>query len=326
MKKLLAILFAAAMTLSLAACGAKNDQPADASGDAANTSGEAKYRVAYFNRDDADDFLANVRDGVQALCEAQGDIDFVSYNGAGDAAKQITQIEDAINKGVDCVIILPQDKESVASQVKECNEKNIPVLTVSVGLAEESGDFTYIGSDDYTLAYQETEYMLNHMEPGEKFIYLRFVPGSFVAAQRHQGTIDAIAALGREDDMLTQMDYKNTTADAQKLMEDLLQVYGDDWKGVLSHNDKSIYGVINAVNAAGIDPSTKVICSIDGEVSACQLIKAGQLTMSVKQDVDDMCAKTLDAINAVREGKELEHNIYSNAISVDASNVDDYLQ
>ena len=46
MKKLLAILFAAAMTLSLAACGAKNDQPADASGEAANTSGEAKDRVA----------------------------------------------------------------------------------------------------------------------------------------------------------------------------------------------------------------------------------------------------------------------------------------
>ena len=37
-------------------------------------------------------------------------------------------------------------------------------------------------------------------------------------------------------------------------------------------------------------------------------------------------ALPLDAINAVREGKELEHNIYSNAISVDASNVDDYLQ
>ena len=330
MKKLFAIFLALSMVLALAACGSTSDSSSPEGGaeGSGSESSEASdlYRIAYFNRDDADDFLANVRDGIQSRCEEAGDIEFVSYNGAGDAAKQVTQIEDAISKGIDMAIILPQDKESVASKVKECNELGIPVLTVSVGLEESSGDFTYIGSNDYDLAYQETQYLLDHLEPGEKFIYLRFAPGSYVAAQRDQGSLDAIADAGREDDVLTTMEYKNTTADAQKLMEDLIQVYGDDFAGVMSHNDKSIYGVINAINAAGLDPSSKVICSIDGEVSAMELIKNGQLTMSIKQDVEDMCDKTMDAINTYRAGEIPEHNIYSAAISVDAENVDQYLQ
>lgn len=287
MKKLLTILLALSMALALAACGG-GSVPADSgtSGGGSDSgsssdSGSEKYRVAYFNRDDADDFLANVRDGIQSRCEAKGDIEFTSYNGAGDAAKQVTQIEDALSRGVDMVVILPQDKESVISKVQECNEKGIPVLTVTVGLAEESGEFTYVGANDYDLAYTETSYLLEHLEPGKKFIYLRFTPGSFVAAERDRGSLAAIADAGREDDVLTTMEYKNTTADAQKLMEDLIQNYGDDFAGVLTHNDKSIYGVINAINAANLDPSSKVICSIDGEVSACELVK--------KRPVDHDC-------------------------------------
>lgn len=326
MKKLFALLLAATMALSMAACSNSNSTgDSTPSGDNSGDS-SGKYRVAYFNRDDADDFLSNVRDGIQKRCEEKGDIDFVSYNGGGDAAKQVTQIEDVLSKGVDMVVILPQDKESVVSKVQECNEKGIPVLTVSVGLQEGSGDFTYVGSNDYDLAYQETQYLLDHLEAGKKFIYLRFSPGSFVAAQRDQGTLDAIADAGREDDVLTTMEYKNTTADAQKLMEDLIQVYGDGFDGVMSHNDKSIYGVVNAINAAGLDPSSKVICSIDGEVSALELIKNGQLTMSIKQDVEDMCDKAVEAIETYRAGNTPEATIYSAAISVDASNVDEYLK
>lgn len=328
MKKLLATLLSLAMVLSLAACSNGSEDTGGTGGAGDDAGGEEtseKYRIAYFNRDDADDFLANVRDGVQARCEAAGDIEFTSYNGASDSAEQVTQIEDALSRGVDMVIILPQDKESVASKVQECNELGIPVLTVSVGLDENSGDFTYIGSNDYDLAYQETQYLLDHLEPGKKFIYLRFTPGSYVAAQRDEGTLAAIADAGREDDVLTTMEYENTTADAQKLMEDLIQVYGDDFAGVMSHNDKSIYGVINAINTAGLDPSSKVICSIDGEVPAMELVKNGQLTMTVKQDIEDMCDKTMEAIETYRSGGTPEKNIYSNAISVDASNVDEYL-
>ena len=327
MKKLFALLLALAMTLALAACGGTTSDSESSTGDSGDDGQETseKYRIAYFNRDDADDFLANIRDGIQSRCEALGDIEFVSYNGASDAAKQVTQIEDAISKGIDMAIILPQDKESVVSKVQECNELGIPVLTVSVGLEEGSGDFTYIGSNDYDLAYQETQYLLDHLEPGKKFIYLRFTPGSYVAAHRDEGSLAAIADAGREDDVLTTMEYENTTADAQKLMEDLIQVYGDDFDGVMSHNDKSIYGVINAINAAGLDPSSKVICSIDGEVSAMELIKNGQLTMSIKQDIEDMCDKTMEAIETYRAGETPEHNIYSAAIAVDAENVDQYL-
>jgi ABC-type sugar transport system substrate-binding protein len=276
-KKGLAFLLALSMALSLAACGA----PAASGGNAAGGSGSGaaeNYRVEYLNRDDTDEFLNVICTSVENLCKADETIEFIRYDAASDSNNQLAQMEDVINKGVDLIVLLCQDKESVVSKVLECHELGIPVIARDISLARGTCDFIYVGSDNYTLAYAEGKYLMEHLPANGKIIYLRFTPGSETSAKRHDGVTKAIEDSGRTDyEILTTMDYRATQEEGMSLMEDLLQVYGENWEALITHNDKGTYGAISAIEAAGYKVEDKLIVSFDGEDIAKQMILDGKM-------------------------------------------------
>lgn len=313
------------MVLSLAACGGENGS-SDSSED--NSSSD-KYRVAYFNRDDTDEFLNVLCSGVEELCAADDSIAFTRYNAQADANKQLSQLEDALNTGVDLVILSVQDKETMVAKVKECNEKGIPVICIDIAMERGTCDFDFVGSNNYDLSYAEGQYMMEHLPENGKILYLRFTVGSETSRLRDEGIMAAIADSGRTDyEILTTMEYNATIEEAMSKMEDILQVYNNDWDALIVHNDKAVYGASSAIESANLDLSSKIICSIDGEDMACQLIQQGKLTCSVKQDQPGIIQKTYDLMKQYQAGESLEpsSDYFIPGIVLDASNVADYYE
>jgi len=334
-KRFLAILLSALMAMSLAACGGGNGSGNASGGASSDTSGGStdgasageKYRVAYFNRDDTDEYLNGFCSGVETLCTADDSIEFTRYNGQADANKQLTQVEDALSKGVDLIILSAQDAETMVSKVKECNEKGIPVICIDISLTRGTCDFNFVGSNSYDLGYAEAEYMMEHLPENGKILYLRFVVGGETSRLRDEGIMGAIADSGRTDyEILSTMEYDGTIEDAMSKMEDTLQVYGDDWDAFIGHSDRALYGCISAMESAGLDPSTKLMCSIDGEATACQMIMDGRVSCSVKQDQAGIIDKTFELVKSYQNGEQLEPNTdyFIPGIIVDSSNAADY--
>ena len=266
-----------------------------------------KYRVAYFNREDTDEYLNQFCTGVQTLCEADDTIAFTRYNGESDANNQLAQVEDAINRGVDLIILSVQDKETMVSKVKQCNELGIPVICIDISM--DHGDdyyFDFVGSNNYDLGFAEGAYAAEVLPENAKLLYFRFTPGSVTSNLRHDGILAGLASTGRTDiEILTTMEYNATQAKAMSLMEDQIQVYGSDWDGLITHNDKGTYGCISAMQAAGIDPTTKQIFSIDGEEIACNLIKAGQMTVTC-QSKRSIARENAAGLQLVWQGRRVD--------------------
>lgn len=321
-------LFAALMSLflvvSLAACGS----PASNGGSNDGSSGE-KYKIAYFNRDDTDEYLNGFCSGVEALCSADDSIDFTRYDAQADANNQLMQVEDALSKGVDLIILSVQDKETMVSKVKECNEKGIPVICIDISMGRsDEYYFDFVGSNNFDLGYAEGKYMMEHLPENGKIMYLRFTIGSETSRLRDEGILAAIEDSGRSDyEILSTMEYNATIEDAMSKMEDQLQVYGDDWDAFIGHSDRALYGCISAMEGAGYDPSTKIMCSIDGEVTACQMILDGRVSCSIKQDQPGIIQKTFELVKQYQNGENPEPNsdYFISGITVDASNAAEYI-
>ncbi|MEX1663712.1 sugar ABC transporter substrate-binding protein [Thioclava sp. 15-R06ZXC-3] len=67
--------------------------------------------------------------GHKAMTEslAQKGVDVIEVNANGDANKQLEQVRDCITQGVDGIIIIPQDGESVIKMIGEANDAGVPV-------------------------------------------------------------------------------------------------------------------------------------------------------------------------------------------------------
>ncbi|MCQ2507381.1 MAG: substrate-binding domain-containing protein, partial [Dorea sp.] len=166
-KKLLAVLLAGAMVLSLAACGgSKEEAPApeasaasvaESAAEATGDSDLADKVVGVCIYQFADNFMTLFRTELQSYLEAQG---FATANikimdGANDQATQSGQIDNFIAEGVDVLIINPVNSSSASTITDKVVAANIPLVYINREPAaeeearwEENGwNVCYVGCD-----------------------------------------------------------------------------------------------------------------------------------------------------------------------------------
>ena len=145
-KKLLALVLAAAMTLSLAACGgSKTETPADNSGDTAadtETPAEgASYTVGICQLVQHPALDAATQGFMDALNEAlPGQVKFENNNASGDATNCATIVNGFVSEGVDLIMA----NATAALTAAASATADIPILGTSItayGVALDLDDF-----------------------------------------------------------------------------------------------------------------------------------------------------------------------------------------
>ena len=145
-KKMLALVLAAAMTLSLAACGgSKTDAPADTSTDApadADTSADATvYKVGICQLVQHEALDAATQGFIDALNEAlPGQVEIENNNASGDATNCATIVNGYVSEGVDLIMA----NATAALTAAASATADIPILGTSItayGVALDIDDF-----------------------------------------------------------------------------------------------------------------------------------------------------------------------------------------
>lgn len=73
-------------------------------------------------------FFVALKDGVVKEAEAQG-VEVRIVDAQDDSAKQINDVEDLIQQGVDVLLINPTDSAAISTAVQSANSIGIPVVT-----------------------------------------------------------------------------------------------------------------------------------------------------------------------------------------------------
>ena len=353
MKKILAMILAGAMMLSMGACS--NEAPAEkpAETPAAPTTPAAPATPAAPTETPAAPSVEGktvgvamptqsserwINDGanMKAQLEALGYEVELQY-AEDDVQMQVSQIENMIASGVDCLVIASIDSVALTGVEAQAKEAGIPIIAYDRLLMETDAVSYYASFDNEGVGRAIGEYietakdLANATEP----LTIEFFMGSpddnnavllyngvMKVLQPYLDNGTLVCKSGRTSfDETCILRWSQETA--QKNCEDYLAgFYADEDLDICCPAfDGFAYGCRSALEGAGykLGENWPLITGQDAELMATKNIISGYQTMSIAKDTRTLAEKCVTMVNAVLTGAEPEINdttTYDNGVFV----------
>lgn len=246
-------------------------------------------------------FFVALKDGAEEQA-TELDATLTVADAQNDAAKQVSDVEDMIQKGMDLILINPTDSEAVGAAVQSANDVGIPVITVDRNA--ESGDVVaHVASDNVAGGKLAGEYMVELVGEGGKVVELEGIPGASATRDRGQGFNEAIDG---KLDVVAKQSANFDRAQGLTVMENILQD-NKDIVAVFAHNDEMALGAVQALNSAGLN-DVKVI-GFDATDDAVKAVEDGTMAATVAQKPTEIGKLGVEAAVNHLKGETVEENI-----------------
>ena len=235
-------------------------------------------------------FFVTVAEGAQAAGQQFG-VDVVIFDARDSAALQLSQVEDAIAKGVDAIALNAVHIEALITAVEAANEAGIPVFTVDRDVL--GGDrVSFIGTSNVIAAEQGAATFIRYLVLAKRplpwrIAILQGIPGASAAIEREEGFANVLAPLieGGVIEVVADLTAHFSRAEGFRVMSDILAVT-TDIDGVIAANDEMILGAIAAIEAVGLYvgfPDEIIMMGFDATDDALEAVRAGELVGTVAQ-------------------------------------------
>ena len=337
MKKLTAILLAALLVFSFAACG-QNGGP--------GKTGE----VSVFYYTFSDTYISSVRTAMDSYLKANN-IEFNNYDANGNQTTQTEQVQTAIAKGSSMLIVNVVDtgsNDAAQNIVNLAKAANIPVVffnrSVDESVVSSYDKCVFVGTDYEMAGHMQGkmigEYLVENygkvdLNGDGKISYVMFKgqEGNMEAIARTQYGVDdcnaVLTAAGKPflefydpsntDKYLVDQDGLWSSAAATNYLSTALAQYseanGNMIELVIANNDEMALGAAEALERAGDTRGVKVV-GIDGTPQGIEGLKSGKLYGTVQCDSDEYAEVIFEIAAAealgqnVQEKVELEDGTY----------------
>ena len=260
--------------------------------------------------------------------EANPDVEAVVLDAGGDVARQIAQMEDLIQQGVDAIIIWPTNGKAVIPAVRKAKNAGIPVVVTNSNIAEEGFDFvaSFSGPDNITQGSRSAEIMCDKfkemgIENEARVVQISGQPGYTTAIERAKGFEDRLPEVCPNVTLVETQPGDWNREKSQKVMEAFLVKY-DDIDGVYAGDDNMGVGALNAAKAAGRDGI--IFVGATNFAVGYEAMERGEYWGSIYQSpVDDAKAALKTAIELL-QGKELPFLNYFDTPKITQDNMSEF--
>ncbi|MGO1411470.1 MAG: substrate-binding domain-containing protein [Microbacterium sp.] len=249
---------AAGTAVSLAGCGA---------GDPSAGADTITVGVSVY---DMSSFITQGREGMERYAEAN-DID-LQWNSAGnDVTAQADQVDQYVSAGVDAIIIVPVQADTLEPQVAAAQGADIPVIAVNTALTGVDVDAS-VQPDDVAAGAPAAQMMVDELGGEGTVVIFQGPLGSSPEINRGAG-IDSVLEENPDIEVLAKDTANWNRAEAVNKMGNWISAFGDDIDGVISQNDDMGLGALQALKEAGIDDVP--IVGIDGIEDGLRAVESG---------------------------------------------------
>jgi D-xylose transport system substrate-binding protein len=204
--------------------------------------------------------------------------DYVSANAEASAEKQLDDIRGMIEAGVDALVILPVDRESILPAIDLAAEAGIPVISYD-RLIEDDRVF-YITFDNVGVGRLIAS-IVRQARPEGNFVILKGDPADANVGFLRQGMDEVIGAAvaGGAITIVGEANAEGWRPDSAKAaMDAILDETGGAVDAVLAQNDGIAGAVIEALAARGLSVP---VGGQDGDPAALNRVAQGTQTVSV---------------------------------------------
>ncbi|WNG89111.1 substrate-binding domain-containing protein [Mycobacterium sp. ITM-2016-00317] len=286
--RIAAIASVGALGLGLTACGA---------GDTTANNDTTRIGVSVY---DMSSFITAGKEGMEAYAK-DNNIELIWNSANLDVSTQANQVDSMINQGVDAIIVVPVQADSLGPQVATAKEKGIPLVPVNAAL--NSPDVAgSVQPDDVAAGEQEMQMMADALGGRGNIVILQGPLGQSGEIDRTKGINNVLA--NYPDIKVLAMDTANWKRDeAVNKMKNWISGFGNQINGVVAENDDMGLGALQALKESG---RTDVpIVGIDGIEDGLNAVKSGEFIGTSLQNGTVELAAGLAVANALAKGEEV---------------------
>jgi D-xylose transport system substrate-binding protein len=298
-----------ALAGGVAACGSNNKSSSSTTSASGGGGGGKAAKIALLlpetktARYESQD-RPNFERKVKELCS---NCEIVYSNADQDPAKQLSQVEAAITKQVNVMVLDPVDSASAAGMVAKAKAANIPVISYDRLVTDAPSLDYYISFDNVKVGQLQGQALVDKLKADGKSGSIFMINGSPTdnnAKLFKQGAHSVIDKSGLK--VAKEYDTPDWSPDkAQSEADQAITALGKTgFVGVYAANDGTAGGAIAAMKSAGIDPSTKPTTGQDAELAAIQRIIAGEQYMTVYKAIKPEAEAAAELAVALGRGEQ----------------------
>ncbi|HWC67296.1 MAG TPA: sugar ABC transporter substrate-binding protein [Acidimicrobiales bacterium] len=268
------------------------------------------------------EFFTAMEDAAKAYAEEHEgiDIEYFSCQSPSDVDCQIAQIEDAVVKGFDAMVITPMGNDVIPALDAAVDDGMIVVLADN-DLPDFAAKTAVAATDNVKGGQAAGEYLKTVLQEGDTIGLMEGVRGVPALDARIQGVQAALEGSGVEV-ILGGAETQCDSARGATVAEDLL-TREPDLTAIYSACDDP---AISAAKVASDQGKDVLIMGYDGLPTAAQAILDGAMTATIAQFPGRMAELGVEAaVNAVR-GEPVEPFIDTGTELVTSENAEQFLQ
>jgi len=241
-------------------------------------------------------FFVTLRDGAKAAADKAG-LDLVVLDAQDKVDKQVSDIEDLIQKKVKVVLVNPTDAAAVVPAIQKANAAGIPVITVDRGASGGKVAF-HIASDNVAGGRLAGEFACKLLGGKGKMVELEGIPGSSAARDRGEGFNAHLKASCKGVAVVARQTANFDRAQGLSVMENVLQAQ-PAIDAVFAHNDEMALGALQAVRAS---KRPIRIVGFDATDDAVKAVNACEMAATVAQQPAEMGRLSVEKAAAIVKG------------------------
>lgn len=244
-------------------------------------------------------FFVDVRDGAQQEAQLLG-VRLVVTDAQNDLNKQISDIEDLIQQGVDVLLVNATDSAGVVPAVKKANDAGIPVFAIDRAIDISSGAMVVaqIASDNVFGGKLQARQLAKVLGGSGNVVELEGIPGASAAIDRKSGFESELKTVAPGITILADQPAGFDQAEGLNVMQNLLQAHQGKIDAVVAANDSMAVGALQAIQQAGATRQNGqpiVVIGFDAIDQALAQIASGAMDSTVAQQPKLMGQLGVDA-------------------------------
>ncbi|AZY92935.1 LacI family transcriptional regulator [Paracoccus sp. Arc7-R13] len=268
-------------------------------------------------------FWQNVNLGAQAAIEGQSEhtLSFDGPAAESAVADQVSQVENAINRGVAGLVLAPSDPEALIPVVQRAYESGIPVVIIDSALGEgaEGAFQAFLSTDNCAAGEQVAKRMIDEAGTTGKVGIMSYVAGvgseigrvgCFTSYLQENSDLEIVGPLYSQSQMANAL---NQTTDMLASNPDLIGIFGA--------NEPTAVGMGRAIEQAGKAGQLTAL-GFDGNEDLQQFVRDGVLTATAVQGSFAMGEMGVQTVMDILAGETVEPFINTGVVMVDKANIE----
>jgi len=285
-------------------------------------------KVIFLGADDVCEYCAAYNDELRKLAGDAGiDLDVVTNK--FDAAQQATQIDQAIAKRPDAILLWTIDGTALFPSMRKVERAKIPLLLTDVQPDAKMDKLwiQYTGGNYEDQGRKAADLMVKGFEvkgygkTGKVFLITGII-GQAQTISMTKGFTEALKKQAPGIEIVGSQPGNWDTGTSTQAASGLFTKYGDQIKGVYAAEDIMMQGVLIAAKRAGLETDKIVTVGGGCEPIGVENIKSGAQYASVLQSPVDEATYAVQSLKDFFSGKKMEKSVYVPDPEVTAANVD----